>query len=77
MKSIKWKKWRLSKFRYPTYEVKGDRSHNRPGANVVGRVAAAASLAERLGRVRVDAMKTADTRAPKWIFMEPIKAAAK
>lgn len=69
MKSTKWKKWRLSKYLFPTFLVKG--SGSTKGALVVGRTAAKAFLVARLGHARVDAMKTADTRR-EWIFMEPL-----
>lgn len=69
MKSTKWKKWRLSKYRFRTFIVKG--SGSIKGALVVGRTAAKAHLASKLGSGRVDAMKTADTRR-EWIFMEAI-----
>lgn len=72
-KSTKWRKWRLSKFQFPTYEIKGDRKHNRPGALMVGHVKAAAHLAETLGRERVDRMEIDDTRG-EWVFKERLSA---
>lgn len=69
MKSTKWKKWRISKYKFPTYEIQGDRKHNRPGANMIGRIKATAHLAETLGRERVDKMVVSDTRT-EWVFKE-------
>jgi hypothetical protein len=68
----KWKKWRLSKYRFPTYIVKG----SKPGEGelVVGRRAAKAFLSERLSSVRVERMELADTRT-EWIFMERLRGA--
>lgn len=73
MKSAKWKRWRLPKQRFPTYIIQGDRKHNRPGALMIGRIKAAAYLAETLGRERVDRMVVEDTRT-EWIFKEPVAA---
>ena len=70
MKSTKWNKWKLSKQRFPTFEVKGDRKSNKRGALVIGRERAAAYLGTILGRERADAMKVTDTRG-EWVFMEP------
>ena len=69
MKSTKWKKWRLSKQVFPTYEIKGDRKSNKRGALIIGREKAASVLAEKLGRTRVDGMTVTDTRT-EWVFME-------
>lgn len=68
MKSAKWKKWRLSKRLYPSYEIYGQ---NGPGSGgfVVGRTKAASALAATLGQSRVDKMKVTDTRT-EWVFME-------
>lgn len=73
MKSTKWKKWRLSKRRFPTFEVKGDRKSNKRGALIIGRERAAAHLAATLGRERVDRMVVEDTNT-EWVFKEPIGA---
>lgn len=72
MKSIKYNKWRVSKYQFPTYEIKGDRKHNRPGANVIGRIKAVEHLAQTLGKARVDAMTVTDTKT-EWVFMELAK----
>lgn len=66
-KPTKWRKWRLSKHLFPTYQVKG--SGSTKGENVPGRKAAAAFLASQLGRERVDQMTVTDT-AYEWVFME-------
>lgn len=70
-KSVKWKKWRLSKRIFPTRQIKG--SGSTKGENIPGHKAAAAHLALSLGRERVDQMKITDTRS-EWVFMEPLRA---
>lgn len=68
MKSIKWRKWRLSKYKFPTFEVHG---MNGPGTGSlsIGRTRAKAALAAVLGQARVDKMRVSDTRA-EWVFAE-------
>lgn len=72
-KSVKWRKWRLSKYLFPTYTIKGSGGSTK-GENVPGRKAAAAHLSQTLGRERVDRMTVTDTPT-EWVFMEPIGAA--
>lgn len=71
MKSTKWRKWRLSKYRFPTFQIKG--SGSTKGENVIGRKRAADFLAQTLGRERVDRMEVTDTRT-EWVFMELAEA---
>lgn len=73
MKSTKWKKWRLSKYQFPTYEVYG---MNGPGSGslVIGRDTAKAFMKRTLDARRVDAMKVTDT-AREWVFMEAVTQA--
>jgi len=68
MKSTKWKKWRLSKFKFPTFIIYGQNGRGS-GSLSIGRVRAAAELSRTLGKARVDAMKITDT-AREWVFME-------
>lgn len=71
-KSTKWRKWRLSKYLFPTRTIKG--SGSVKGENIPGHKAAASHLARSLGSERVGQMKVTDTPT-EWVFMEPIGAA--
>lgn len=68
MKSIKYRKWRLSKRKFPTREIYGQNGRGS-GSLVIGRTKAADKLSETLGRSRVDAMTIRDTRT-EWVFLE-------
>lgn len=71
MQIRKWKKFRLSKYRYPTRVViDSQKSGKYKGHLVVGRDVARAALKAMLGR-SVDHMKSTDSRG-EWIFMEPL-----
>lgn len=65
----KWKKWRLSKRRFPTYLIKGSKPGD--GALIVGRIAAKNFLSEKLGSSRVERMTATDTKT-EWVFCEPV-----
>lgn len=71
MKSTKYRKWRLSKRRFPTFEVYG---MNGPGSGSlsIGRDRAAEFLGRTLTKARVDKMRVTDTRS-EWVFMEAVQ----
>lgn len=75
MKSTKWRKWRLSKYLFPTKQIKGsnrEKGGGIRGENIPGHKAAAAYLSRTLGSERVAKMKIVDTRT-EWVFMEAAK----
>lgn len=70
MNERKWKKWRLSKARFPTFIVHGMNGAGS-GTLVIGRQKAKEHLSGVLGSARVDAMIATDTRT-EWVFMEVV-----
>ena len=73
MHTRKWKKFKMSKYQYPTTVViDGQQGGKNKGHLAIGRVKAADDLKRMLGR-DISHMIVTDTKS-EWVFMEPLAA---